>query len=109
MSADEAPEILGNEELNDRAFASIERVLQDDEEVVALAGFDFERKVAAVTSRRVLIAEEERRRPASHWYGDVQQISRDGRTLVITKTEGREERHQMGADRTVVGAVQKRP
>ena len=105
MSADEDPEILGDEELNEGAITSIEGSLRHDEEVVAVAGFDFERKVAAVTSQRILIGEEGNRRANSYWYMQVAQIRRNGRTLVITTIQGQEGRYQMGADQTVMGLV----
>ena len=105
MSTDQDPETLGDEKLNEGAITSIQGSLRHDEEVVAVAGFDLERKVAAVTSQRILIGEEGKRTPKSCGYSQVGQIRRDGCTLVITTTQGQEDRYHMGADQTVMGLV----
>ena len=48
--------ISGDEDLNEGASDLIDELLRDDEMPVAVAGFDFETKVIAVTDRRVMIA-----------------------------------------------------
>lgn len=105
MLTDEGPEILGDENLNDGAITSIEGSLHQGEEVIAVAGFDFERKVAAVTSQRILIGEAGERGAKSYWYNQVNHIGRDGRTLVLEKLQGEEDRYQMGSDKTVGALV----
>ena len=47
---------IGDEDINQEATAFIDSLLRDDETPVAVAGFDFETKVIAVTDQRVIIA-----------------------------------------------------
>ena len=47
---------IGDEALNEEAADLIGSLLRDDEIPVAVAGFDFETKVIAITDQRVIIA-----------------------------------------------------
>ena len=59
MEADIA--YIGDEDVNQEAAALIDRLLRDDEIPVAVAGFDYETKVIAVTDQRGHHSQRERR------------------------------------------------
>ena len=92
---------IGDEDLNKDAKATINRVLADNEPPVALAGFDFETKVIAITRQRVMIASENDGLVLNLAHGSIQLVRRDGRTLVIQTQSGIEHRYRFGKDDTV--------
>ena len=99
---DEEPQIIiaGDDELNEEAVAHINRTLKNDETPVAAAGFDFERKVLVITDQRVLITAENGVALILN-HDDIDQMRRDGRTLIIKARSGSEYRYRFGTDDTV--------
>ncbi len=97
---------VGEEELNEDATALIDRLLQDDERLVAVAGFDFETKVMAITDRRVIITSGNDGLVLNLTHNHISVIRRDGRTLVIRTTTGADHRHRFGKDDTVQELVE---
>ena len=98
--------VFGDEDLNDEAADLIDRLIRDDEIAVAVAGFDFETKVIAVTDRRVIIASGNEGLLLNLPHDDINVIRRDGRTLVIRSKSGDEHRHRFGKDDTVQELVE---
>lgn len=100
---DEEIEILyvGDEDLNDAAANFLDSRLMNNETPIAVSGFDFEKKVIAITDQRVLIADENDGMVLNLRYDQINWINRDGRTLVIMGREGVERRHRFGKDQTV--------
>lgn len=97
---------IGDEDLNEGASDLIDELLRDDEMPVAVAGFDFETKVIAVTDRRVMIASGDEGLVLNLLHNDISVIRRDGRTLVIRSKNGDERRHRFGKDDTVQELVE---
>ena len=97
---------IGDEDLNEGASDLIDELLRDDEVPVAVAGFDFETKVIAVTDRRVMIASGDEGLVLNLLHDDISVIRRDGRTLVIRSKNGDERRHRFGKDDTVQELVE---
>ena len=99
---DEEPQIIsvGDEELNEEAVAHINRTLKNDETPVASAGFDFETKVLVITDQRVLITAENGVALILN-HDDIDQMRRDGRTLIIKARSGSEYRYRFATDDTV--------
>ena len=97
---------IGDENLNKEAKATINRVLADNEPPVALAGFDFETKVIAITRQRVMIASENDGLVLNLAHGSIQLVRRDGRTLVIQTQSGIEHRYRFAKDDTVQELMQ---
>ena len=97
---------VGDEDLNEDATDLIDRLLQDDEILVAVAGFDFETKVMAITDRRVIITSGNDGLVLNLRHNHISVIRRDGRTLVIRTTTGVEHRHRFGKDDTVEDLVE---
>ena len=97
---------IGDEDLNEEAVALINRLLRDDELPVAVAGFDYEMKVIAMTGQRVIIASGDEGLVLELLYDDIDLIGRDGRTLVIRTRHGDEHRHRFGKDDTVQELVE---
>ena len=104
MEADIA--YIGDEDLNEEAADLVDRLLEHDEMPVAVAGFDFETKVIAVTDRRVIIASGNEGLVLNLRHDDINIIRRDGRTLVIRGRSGEEHRHRFGKDDTVQELVE---
>ena len=92
---------IGDEDLNEEATALRDRLLHDDEILVAVAGFDFETKVIAITDQRVIVTSGNDGLVLNLWHDDIHIIRRDGRTLVIRTRNGEEHRHRFGKDETV--------
>ena len=97
---------IGDEDLNQEASAHIDRLLQDDEKPVAVAGFDYETKVIAITDQRIIIASGNDGLVLNLMHNDIHLMSRDGRTLVIMTRDGDEHRHRFGKDDTVQELVE---
>ena len=97
---------IGDEELNEDAAALVDTLLEDDERVVAVAGFDFETKVMAITDRHVIITSGNDGLVLNLRRDHISIIRRDGRTLVIRTTTGVEHRHRFGKDDTVQELVE---
>ena len=104
MEADIA--YIGDEDVNQEAMALIDRLLRDDEIPVAVAGFDYETKVIAVTDQRVIIASGNDGLVLNLTHDDIHLIRRDGRTLVISTRQGDEHRHRFRKDDTVQELVE---
>ena len=92
---------IGNEDLDGNAMGIIDEMLYHNEAVTALAGFDFETKVIAVTDQRIIIASRHDGLVLNLTYNDTRNLRRDGRTLYITDAGGTEHRHRFGNDDTV--------
>ena len=99
-------EYIGDEDLNEDATSLIDRLLLDDEMPLAVAGFDFETKVIAITDQRIIIASGNDGLVLNLRYDDVHIIRRDGRTLVVRTRTGEEHRHRFGRDETVEELVE---
>ena len=99
-------EYIGDEDLNEEATALINELLRDDEMPVAVAGFDFETKVIAITDQRVIITSGNDGLVLNLRYDEINIIGRDGRTLVIQIRNGEEHRHRFGKDETVRDLVE---
>ena len=97
---------IGDEALNEEAADLIGSLLRDDEIPVAVAGFDFETKVIAITDQRVIIASGYDGLVLNLRYDDILTIRRDERTLVIRSRAGAEHRHRFGKDETVQELVE---
>ena len=97
---------VGDEALNEDATALINRLLHGDEIPVAVAGFDFETKVIAITDQRVIITSGNDGLVLNLRHDDIHIIRRDGRTLVIRTRNGEEHRHRFGKDETVQELVE---
>ena len=104
MEADIA--YIGDEDVNQEAAALIDRLLRDDEIPVAVAGFDYETKVIAVTDQRVIIASGNDGLVLNLRHDDIHLMRRDGRTLVISTRQGDEHCHRFGKDDTVQELVE---
>ena len=99
-------EYIGDEDLNEEATALLDRLLGDDETLVAVAGFDFETKVIAITDQRVIITSGNDGLVLNVRHNHISTIRRDGRTLEIRTTTGVEHRHRFGKDDTVQELVE---
>ena len=100
------PWVVGDEELDPDALSRATGMLQNDEELIALAGFDFETKVVAITNQRILITERGSMSASTYRYPDTSAVTRDGRTLVLARNTGGIHRYRMGNDGTVEELVQ---
>ena len=98
--------IVGDEALSEGATTLIDRLLNNDEILVALGGFDFETKVIAITDLRVIITSGNDELVLNVRHNHISSIRRDGRTLVISTTTGVEHRHRFGRDETVQELVE---
>ena len=108
---DEEPDVIivGDEDLNEKAVAHIDRVFRDDETLVAVAGFDFEKRVLVITDQRVLITGEEDGAGflvLSVIHDNIKLMTMDGRTLIIETRTGEEHRYRFGKDQTVEELVE---
>lgn len=92
---------VGDEDLNDVAANFIGSRLRNNERAIAVAGFDFKRKVIAITGQRVLIADENDGMVLNLRHDNISVIRRDGRTLLIRGKNGEEHSHKFGKDQTV--------
>ena len=101
------PETIGDEKLNDRAMQRIRNNMQGrDEQLVALSGFDFESKVIAVTTERVLITSEDGTETFQASYQAMPITRREGRTLILNSHVGPDhQRFHMGQDQWVARLV----
>ena len=98
--------LIGDEDLNEKAVYHINRRLRDDETPIAVAGFDFETKVIAITDQRVLVTDQDGTLVFSLNHHDIYLIERDGRTLVIGTRHGNKNRYKFGKDETVQALVE---
>ena len=99
-------EYIGDEDLNKEATALLDSLLGDDETLAAVAGFDFETKVIAITDLRVIITSGNDGLVLNVRHNHISTIRRDGRTLEIRTTTGVEHRHRFGKDETVQRLVE---
>ena len=97
---------IGDENLNQEASDYIGKLLRDDETPVAVAGFDYESKVIALTDQRVIIASGNDGLVLNLAHDAISLIKRDGRTLVIETRSGIEHKHRFGKDETVQELVE---
>ena len=97
---------IGDEALNEEASNLIDSMLQDGETLVAVAGFDFETKVIAITDQRLIIASGNDGLVLNLRNDDIHTIGRDGRTLVIRTQSGVEHRHRFRKNDTVQELVE---
>ena len=96
------PRTIGDEQLDDEAVIRIQNLKHPTEEIIALSGFDFETKVIAVTSERVLITKDDGDLEFSRYLKDIRiPARRESRTLVIRISERVERRFQMGKEEWV--------
>ncbi len=96
------PRTIGDELLDDEAVIRIQNLKHPTEEIIALSGFDFETKVIAVTSERVLITKDDGDLEFSRYLKDIRiPARRESRTLVIRISERVERRFQMGKEEWV--------
>ena len=105
------PEVIvcGDEGLNEKAVACVDSIVGEDESLIAVSGFDFEKKVLAITDQRVLVAGEEGdvgTLVLSINHDDISPMTRDGRTLIIKTRKGEEYRYRFGKDQTVEDLVE---
>ena len=91
---------IGDEDLNEKAVYHINRRLRDDETPIAVAGFDFETKVIAITDQRVLVTDQDHGLVMNLTYDEIFTIEKDGRTLVMRTRHGKEQ-YRFGKDETV--------
>lgn len=100
---------VGEEDRNEEAVTFVYNELGDDETLVAVAGFDFETKVLAITDERVLITGGDDGAGSlvlSVDHDDISFMTRDGRTLIIETRLGEEHRFRFGEDETVEEIVE---
>ena len=97
---------IGDENLNEGATALIDRLLRDDETPVAIAGFDYETKVIAITDQRVIIASGNDGLALNLRHDEIRFMKREGRTLGIMTMFGIEHKHRFGKDETVQELVE---
>ena len=93
---------VGDDALNARAVARLDRILREGETLAAVSGFGFGEKVLAITDWRILVAEEEgsvSRLVLSVNHDDILRLARDGRTLIIETRTG-ERRYKFAEDQT---------
>ena len=78
--------IAGDENLNEKAVAYVDRILREDETLVAVSGFDFDTKVLVISDQRILVTGEEDdvgMLVLSVNHDDISLMTRDGRLLII--------------------------
>ena len=95
--------IVGDDDLNKRAVAYLDRILTEGETLAAVSGFSFGEKVLAITDQRILVADEEDsvgRLVLSVNHDDILRFARDGRALII-ETRAGERRYRFSEDQTV--------
>ncbi len=92
---------VGDEDLNEEAIDHIRNIIEESENTVAAAGFDFEAKVIAITDQRVLIADEFEGLVLDISHDDIYSASAEGRTLAIRDSNGKLYRHRFGSEQTV--------
>ena len=97
---------VGDEDLNDAAANFIDSRLRNNETLIAVSGFDFEKKAIAITDQRVLIADKNDGIILNLPYDQILSINRDGRTLIIRSAFGKEHSHRFGKDQTVQELVE---
>ena len=95
-----APVTLGSEALNSYAVERIKLMIRGDETVVAYSGFDFESKLIAVTSQRIIIADKNGSANSLLNLNDLVLVAQENRTLIIG-TRYTSAKYQMGDANTV--------
>ena len=88
-------EVFGDEKLNEQAMLTIRRRKGPSEVIHACAGFAFGTKVMAVTDQRVRICNNRGNTEFLLTYESISDAVADGRTLVITTSEGIKQRCRM--------------
>ena len=99
-------ELIGDEDLNEKAMGHINKRLRDDETPIAVAGFDYETKVIAITDQRVIIASGNDGLALNLWHDEIRFMKREDRTLGIMTMFGIEHKHRFGKDETVQELVE---
>ena len=94
------PRVLGDEHLNEKAMAAMKRRVGPRDEVVMLAGFDFSSKVVALTTQKLIIADEAKGGEVNATYDRIVSVTRSGRTLII-RTSQTEHQYRMGNEYVV--------
>ena len=74
--AENGPSLFGEEKLNEAAMKIIGQEVAGDEEILAIAGFDRESKVIAVTDRKVLMTHKEQGTVLQALYGNIKEVDR---------------------------------
>ena len=99
--------LVGDEVLNEAAMGVLEPLFAQDERLMAASGFDWATKVIAVTSHRVMVADDSGGLVFHARYPELRAVQRhDGRTLLLRLHAGGEEfRYRMGKDDTVSDLV----
>ena len=95
---------VGDDDLNARTVAYLERILRAGETLAAVSGFSFGEKTLAITDQRILVAEEEgsvSRLILDVGHDDILRFEKDGRTLIIEPRQTGERRYKFGQDQTV--------
>ena len=103
--AENGPSLFGEEKLNEEAMKIIGQEVAGDEEILALAGFDHESKIIAVTDRRILITHKEPGIVLQTLYSNIQEVDRNGRTLVLRTNDDARYQYRMRNDDTVKALV----
>ena len=99
-------ELIGDEDLNEKAVDQVNRQLRDDETPIAVAGFDFETKVIAITDQRVLVTDKYDGLVFSLSHHDIYLIEKNDRTLVFRSRHGNENSYKFGKDETAQALVE---
>ena len=107
MTQNDIPRRIGDEALNPNALQTINRSVSrsKDERVIVYSGFDYDSKVIAVTSQRVLIAHKERGIELASPLSNLSSVRRDGRTLILKVNNNEESKYRMGNDEVVQDLV----
>ena len=95
-------EVFGDEKLNEQAMLTIRRRKGPSEVIHACAGFALGTKVMAVTDQRVRICNNRGNTEFLLTYESISDAVADGRTLVITTSEGIKQRYRMNKEDVVV-------
>ena len=92
--------VVGDDPVNAGVVVLVGSQMLPDEQVVLVSGFDFGKKVVAVTNQRVLVGDEGEGLVLSVRYGDQVKLRRRGRSFVVE--EGiTEHRYRMGGEHVV--------
>ena len=78
-----ASDFPGSKALNSYAVERIKRMIPGDETVVVYSGFDFESKLIAVTSQRIIIAAKNGSANSFLNLSDLVLVAQENRTLII--------------------------
>lgn len=107
MTQNYIPRAIGDEAINPKALQTINWSVSrgEDERVIVYSGFDYESKVIAVSSQRVLIAHKEQGIELASPLRALSSVRRDGRTLILNVSNNQEYKYRMGNDEVVQDLV----